>query len=103
MTSAGLRRTASTAGLSPPPRLSASVERALASPAPTVTGDVTIAGTTRPVPLQLAVHDGAGTVRFSGSTHIVQSDFGIKPFSAFLGALKVKDTVELAVDVSLPR
>jgi hypothetical protein len=33
---------------------------------------------------------------------IVQSQFGIKPFSAMMGALKVKDEVEVNLDVALP-
>jgi hypothetical protein len=33
---------------------------------------------------------------------IRQSDFGIKPFSAMLGALKVADAVDVEVDVKLP-
>ena len=69
---------------------------------PTVTGDLTIAGTTRSVSLRLAVHDGEGGVRVSGSTQIVQSDFGIKPYSALLGTLRVRDTVDLEVDITLP-
>jgi len=31
-----------------------------------------------------------------------QSDFGIKPYTAFLGVLKVSDAVGVAVDVELP-
>ena len=33
---------------------------------------------------------------------IVQSSFGVKPFSAMMGALKVKDEVEVDLDVRLP-
>ncbi len=33
---------------------------------------------------------------------VVQSEFGIKPYSAMLGALKVKDEVEIDLDVILP-
>ena len=40
--------------------------------------------------------------RLSGSTVITQSDWGIKPYSALFGALKVADEVEIALDASLP-
>jgi polyisoprenoid-binding protein YceI len=64
----------------------------------TVNGELTIAGSTRPVRLEL----GQNGDRVSGRVSIRQSDFGVKPFSAMLGALKVADTVELEVDVKLP-
>jgi hypothetical protein len=31
-----------------------------------------------------------------------QSQFGIKPFKAFMGALKVRDDVEVELEVPLP-
>ncbi|MDQ1506819.1 MAG: hypothetical protein QOD57_4546 [Actinomycetota bacterium] len=62
-------------------------------------GSLSIAGQSRPVTLDLtATPDG----RLSGSMTIVQSQFGIKPFSAMMGALKVKDEVEVNLDVTLP-
>jgi polyisoprenoid-binding protein YceI len=62
-------------------------------------GSLSIAGQSRPVTLDLtATPDG----RLSGSMTIVQSEFGIKPFSAMMGALKVKDEVEVNLDVALP-
>ncbi|MDQ1567708.1 MAG: hypothetical protein QOF96_2588 [Actinomycetota bacterium] len=62
-------------------------------------GSLSIAGQSRPVTLDLtATPDG----RLSGSMTIVQSQFGIKPFSAMMGALKVKDEVEVNLDVALP-
>jgi len=41
--------------------------------------------------------DGA----LSGSAVIKQSDWGISPYSTLFGALKVADTVEVAIDASL--
>ncbi len=66
----------------------------------TVTGDLTIAGTTRPVTLRLVVRRGAGHV--TGTATVVQSEYGIKQYSAMLGALRVADAVEIEVDVKLP-
>lgn len=66
----------------------------------TVRGDLTIAGSTRPVQLELkAAPDGA---RVTGAATIAQSDHGIKQYSAMLGALKVKDVVRVEVDVRVP-
>ena len=64
-----------------------------------VPGELSIAGQSRPVTLDLtATPDG----RLTGSLTVVQSQFGIKPFSAMMGALKVKDEVEVNLDVALP-
>ncbi len=64
----------------------------------TVSGDLTINGTTRPVRLDLAQNGD----RVSGRLGLRQTDFGIKPFSAMLGALKVADALEVAIEAKLP-
>jgi hypothetical protein len=33
---------------------------------------------------------------------VVQSDHGIKPYSAFLGALKVRDAVDIEAEAQVP-
>jgi hypothetical protein len=40
--------------------------------------------------------------RYEGSTTVVQSEYGIKPYSAFFGALRVHDavTVEFTLDLT---
>jgi len=63
-----------------------------------VAGDMTIVGNTRPVNVTLAV---SGT-DVTAKTTISQKDFGIKPFSAMLGAIKLRDDVEFELHVSLP-
>jgi polyisoprenoid-binding protein YceI len=65
----------------------------------TVTGDLTIAGTTRPVSLTATV---GGSGRVTVRTTVVQTQFGIKPFSAMLGALKIDDRVEIHATLTLP-
>ncbi|MER6951460.1 YceI family protein [Nonomuraea sp. NPDC000554] len=60
-------------------------------------GDLTIVGVTRPVTVQGVLTDG----RVQGSAVIVQSRWGIRPYSAFFGALKVSDEVELRFDLGL--
>jgi polyisoprenoid-binding protein YceI len=64
-----------------------------------VAGTLSIAGQTRPVTLDLT---GSPYGRLEGRIAVVQSQFGIKPFSAMMGALKVKDEVEVSFDVALP-
>lgn len=67
-----------------------------------VRGDLTIMGRTNPVTLAVTANDGSGSTELVGRTTIVQTQFGIKPFSAMLGALKVKDEIELEVSCKLP-
>ncbi|MBV7697361.1 YceI family protein [Streptomyces sp. TRM70350] len=62
-----------------------------------ITGDLTIKGRTHPV----TVHggsDGDGTV--CGWATVTQSTWGIKPYSAFMGALKVADEVRIEYAVT---
>lgn len=63
-----------------------------------VDGTLTLGGTTRPVRLDVS-RTGPGVYQATGTVR--QSEFGIKPYSAFLGALKVSDAVGIAVDVDL--
>ena len=63
-----------------------------------VAGDLTMAGTTRPVTAQLDVGaDG----HVGGTIELTQSDWGIKPYRGLMGALKVRDEVEIVVDARL--
>ncbi len=63
----------------------------------TVTGDLTITGTTHPVTVRGSITGG----RAHGSANIVQSQWGIKPYTAFFGALKLADEVGVEFDVDL--
>ena len=62
-----------------------------------VTGELTLHGRTRPLAF-LAAPEGD---RMAVTVPVHQPDFGIKPFSAMLGALKVKPDV--TVRASVPR
>jgi polyisoprenoid-binding protein YceI len=64
-----------------------------------VEGDLTMAGSTRPVAGQLDVADDG---RVTGTIGLVQSTWGIKPYRGLMGALKVRDDVELVIDARLP-
>jgi polyisoprenoid-binding protein YceI len=64
----------------------------------TVAGTLSLAGQTNPVELSV---QPVGPGRYQATTTIRQTDFGIKPYSGFLGALKVRDTVDVEVQVDL--
>lgn len=62
----------------------------------TISGTFTLHGTERP--LEVAVHEQAPG-RYRATAVVTQSAYGIKPYSAFLGALKVHDDVQVEVVV----
>jgi polyisoprenoid-binding protein YceI len=64
-----------------------------------VQGELTIAGTTRPIAFDLTV-DGA---RLSAVAIVTQTEFGMKPYSTLFGALKVADVVRVELDATLPQ
>jgi polyisoprenoid-binding protein YceI len=71
------------------------------APAMTVQGDLTIAGTTKPVTLEVAVEEEGGEAVMTARTAVIQTEFGVKPYSK-MGALKVKDQVDLEIKFGLP-
>jgi hypothetical protein len=60
-------------------------------------GDLSIAGKSSSVNVPLKVDNGT----ISGSVTLSQKDFGIKQFSAMMGALKVKDQVTVEFEGTL--
>ena len=64
-----------------------------------VDGTLSINGRQRP--LQFAVSK-TGDAAYHAIGTVRQAEFGIKPYTAFLGVLKVSDPVGIAVDVELP-
>jgi polyisoprenoid-binding protein YceI len=64
-----------------------------------VTGDLTLAGTTRPIAFDLSLSDG----RVTGAAVVKQTAWGMKPYTALFGALKVADEVRVEVDAALPQ
>lgn len=64
-----------------------------------VSGDLSIAGKSEAVSFDVSVDDDG---KLTASTTLTQSDWGIKPYSALFGALKVNDDVEVLVEGSLP-
>jgi len=62
-----------------------------------VHGDLTIVGRTHPIAFDLAVAGG----RVTGVAVVKQTDWGMKPYSALFGALKVADEVRVEIDAGL--
>ncbi|MCO5171227.1 MAG: YceI family protein [Planctomycetes bacterium] len=67
----------------------------------TITGQLTIHGTTRPLTLAVDVREAGDRVVVTGEARVRQTDFGVKPYSALLGALKVQDEVRVSWEVAL--
>jgi polyisoprenoid-binding protein YceI len=65
----------------------------------TVQGELTLVGRRAPLTFKLTAGDDGS---LSGSSVIKQSNWGIKPYSALFGALKVADEVVVTVEAQLP-
>jgi polyisoprenoid-binding protein YceI len=64
-----------------------------------ISGTLTLAGRSQPIRLQV---NESGSGGYLATASVVQTQFGIKPYSGFLGALKVRDAVEVRAEVALP-
>jgi polyisoprenoid-binding protein YceI len=62
-----------------------------------VRGDLTLVGTTRPIAFDLALADEQVT----GTAVVKQTEWGMKPYTALFGALKVADEVRVEIDARL--
>ncbi len=63
----------------------------------TVDGELTVMGVTQSIMVQGRVTDG----RVVGGATVAQSQWGIRPYSAFFGALKLSDEVKIDFDIAL--
>jgi hypothetical protein len=59
-----------------------------------VSGELELSGAKRPLDFSLDVAGGHVT----GSARVKQTDWGMKPYSALFGTLKVADELEIAID-----
>jgi polyisoprenoid-binding protein YceI len=66
-------------------------------PSGRVSGELTLGGTRRPTSFDLTAADG----RLAGAATVTQTAWGIKPYRGLMGALKVRDDVEIVVDVAV--
>lgn len=63
----------------------------------TVEGELSMAGMTRPLTARLSVEEAGGV---SGTIPLTQSAWGIKPYRGLMGALKVRDELEVVIGVN---
>ena len=66
----------------------------------TFEGELSLVGRSRPLTFDLAVADDGA---ITGEAVVRQSEWGIKPYSALFGALKVADEVTVRIDGRLPQ
>ncbi len=66
-----------------------------------VEGSLTIVGVRRPVTFRASVQEHEEPARVRGRAQVVQSEWGIKPYSAFFGALQLRDAVAIDFDAAL--
>ena len=71
---------------------------ALDEPSGAVEGSLTLNGTTRPFRIQV---EGIDSGRYRGRGVLKQTDFGIKPYNGFFGALKLLDEVNIEFEVTV--
>ncbi len=69
----------------------------------TLQGELEIHGQTRPVALEVSRYAGTASeaARYRGAIELRQRDFGIRPYSAAGGAIKVKDEIRVEFDVAV--
>lgn len=68
-----------------------------------LTGTLEIHGRTRPRSINVRVEDLDDTWQLSCVTQVRQSEFGIKPYSMFIGSMKVADDVTVSYTGSRPK
>ena len=62
-------------------------------------GQLTLRGASRPIALDATLAPGG---RMTGMLTLLQTDWGITPYKALMGALRVRDDVEVRFDLRLP-
>jgi polyisoprenoid-binding protein YceI len=65
-----------------------------------VHGELNLLGTTGPADFTLTIDEGG---HLTAATEVAQTAFGIEPYSAMMGALKLADEVEISFNGTLPR
>ncbi|HEY3905032.1 MAG TPA: YceI family protein [Streptosporangiaceae bacterium] len=65
-----------------------------------IQGTLTLGGISRPLKLHVVK---TGPESYHATASVRHSEFGIKPYTAFLGALKVSDAVGVTIDIDLAK
>jgi len=66
-----------------------------------VEGEVVLAGVAAPLVVGLKVHRAGGTAIVEALVPMVQTQFGIKPYTGLMGGLRVRDRVEIRLSVTV--
>jgi polyisoprenoid-binding protein YceI len=66
-----------------------------------VNGTLSIACQEKPVTLDMNLLAGPGTVRVQGQYNLLMTDYGVKPPTMMMGAIKTKNSVVIHFDLSL--
>ncbi|MHB8691176.1 MAG: YceI family protein [Solirubrobacteraceae bacterium] len=67
-----------------------------------IDGRLTLCGVTMPVQIPVTAKPSGDEMVLEASIRILQSQFGIKPYSGMMGALKVADEVEIRAEARIP-
>lgn len=70
---------------------------------PSVAASVTLTGVTRSIDVPLAIERRADAIVARGAFSVLQSDFGITPFSIGGGAIAVADVVDISFEIHAGR
>lgn len=68
-----------------------------------ITGDLTLHGQTRQVSFRTTPEVEGETLRADAEIELLQSDFGIEPYSSFLGAVKNEDRAKMVIHLIATR
>lgn len=68
-----------------------------------LSGTLSIGGTERPTVVQVQVTQGDGDLTLTARVPVRQTDHRVEPYSAMLGALRLRDEVEIAFDATVPQ
>lgn len=60
-----------------------------------ISGNLEIHGTSRPQVVDVSLSDAGDSTALTASVRVRQTDFGVKPYSLMMGALKVADEVTI--------
>jgi polyisoprenoid-binding protein YceI len=67
-------------------------------------GELTVAGVTQRIELQVhGYRNDSGSLRGAGGARLLMTDFGIRPPTAFLGAIRTKNSLEVQVEIRASR
>jgi len=69
----------------------------------TLHGELAISGRVRPREVDVRVAEDTGGWSVAVRTEVAQTDHDVAPYSAMLGALRLRDRVDVAFDAAVPR